>query len=64
MRTPVDQMERVNLEDARRFVASLTEFSHKGRPLPNPKLYDADNIALVREAICIGAGIEPHGSNG
>lgn len=57
MRTPVEQIERVHPDDARRFVASLAEFSHEGRPLPNPKLYDADNIALVCEAICIGAGI-------
>jgi len=57
MRTPLAEMERVTPAAARHFVAALADFSHKGRPLPNPKLYDPDNIADVREAICIGAGI-------
>lgn len=57
MRTPVADMERVDPEDARRFVAGLAEFSHKGRPLPNPHLYDPANIADVRDAIVAGAGI-------
>lgn len=57
MRTPLDRMERVRPEDARRFVAALAELSHKGRPLPNPRLYDPDNIAAVREAVLEGAGL-------
>ena len=57
MRTPVEDMERVTPQAARHFVAALAEFSHPGRPLPNAKLYDPDNIALVRNAICKGAGI-------
>lgn len=57
MRTPVAEMERVAPEDARHFVAALTEFSHKGRPLPNAALYDPDNIADVCDAIVKGAGI-------
>ena len=64
MRTPVDQMERVRPEDARHFVAALAEFSHKGRPLPNPKLNDPDNIAAVREAVLAGAGLEGAGLDG
>jgi len=57
MRTRVEDMERVAPEDARRFVAGLAEFSLPGRPLPNALLYDADNIAAVRDAVAIGAGI-------
>ena len=64
MRTPVEEMERVRPEAARHFVAALAEFSQPGRPLPNPKLYDADNLELVRDAIAIGAGIEPQGAAG
>lgn len=62
MRTPVDQMERVSPDAARHFVASLVEASLPGRPLPNPKLYEAENIALVRDAIAIGAGIAARGA--
>ncbi|MEM6585811.1 MAG: hypothetical protein AAF692_08660, partial [Pseudomonadota bacterium] len=57
MRAPLDQMERVTPEAARRFVAGLAEISHKGRPLPNAKLCEPDNIARVRDAIAKGAGI-------
>lgn len=57
MRTPIAEMPRVTPQAARRFVASLAEFSHKGRPLPNAQLYDPANIADVREAIVKGAGI-------
>jgi len=57
MRTPVDDMDRVSAEDSRFFVASLAQFSHRGRPLPNASLYDAANIADVRDAIVKGAGI-------
>lgn len=64
MRTPIAEMERVTPEDARRFVAGLVEFSHKGRPLPNAQLYSADNIALVRDAIVKGAGIAAHQGTG
>ena len=64
MRTPIDEMARVDPEGARRFVASLAEFSQPGRPLPNPKLYDSDNIKLVRDAICTGAGIEREAAKG
>ncbi|MEM6474689.1 MAG: hypothetical protein AAF687_00835 [Pseudomonadota bacterium] len=64
MRTPVEEMERASPEAARNFVAALAELSFPGRPLPNPKLYDADNLELVRDAIAIGAGIEPRGKAG
>jgi hypothetical protein len=64
MRTPVEQMERATPEAVRHFVAALAEYSHDGRPLPNAHLFDADNIAKVRQAICIGAGIEPAGDTG
>ena len=57
MRTPVEQMERVDQRAARHFVAALTEISHKGRPLPNPRLTDPGNIRDVREAIVKGAGL-------
>ncbi|MEM7689140.1 MAG: hypothetical protein AAF291_08970 [Pseudomonadota bacterium] len=57
MRTPIDQMERVAPEDARRFVAGLAEFSRPGRPLPNARLYDPANITEVRDAIVKGAGL-------
>jgi hypothetical protein len=58
MRTPVAEMERVAPEDARRFVAGLAEFSLPGRPFASASLDDEDNLALVRDAIAIGAGIE------
>ncbi len=57
LRTPIDQMERVKPDAARRFVAGLAQISHKGRPLPNPQLTDPGNIADVREAIVKGAGL-------
>ena len=57
MRGPIEEMQSTTPDQARRFVASLVEMSHPGRPLPNAQLYDPANIAQVREAICIGAGI-------
>ncbi|NQX95777.1 MAG: hypothetical protein HRT64_12805 [Erythrobacter sp.] len=63
MRTPIAEMERTTPEDARRFVAGLADYSHRGRPLPNPALYDPDNIVLVRDAIVQGAGLA-EGSKG
>jgi len=57
MRTPLAEMERVAPEDARAFVAGLVELSLPGRPLPNPKLYDPDNLARVRDAVAVGAGL-------
>ncbi|MEM7702469.1 MAG: hypothetical protein AAF251_11075 [Pseudomonadota bacterium] len=57
LRTPREKLGRVTPEDARRFIAGLLEFSHRGLPLPNTSLYDPDNIALVREAIVQGAGL-------
>lgn len=57
LRTPIDQLPRVSPAAARHFVAALAEISHPGRPLPNPDLYDPDNIAAVREAIVRGAGV-------
>ena len=59
MRTPVEQMERVSPQAALQFVAGLVEFSHEGRPLPNPQLYSPENIAQVADAVAIGAGIAP-----
>lgn len=58
MRTPVAEMERVAPENARAFVAGLAEFSLPGRPFASASLDDEDNLALVRDAIAIGAGIE------
>lgn len=57
LRAPLGTIARVKPEDARRFVAALAQVSHKGRPLPNAKLYDPENIADVREAIVRGAGL-------
>jgi len=58
LRTPLEELGRVALEDARRFVAGLLQISHRGRPLPNTALYDPGNIAQVREAIVQGAGLK------
>jgi len=57
IRTPLRQMERVAPEDARAFVAGLVEFSLPGRPLPNLRLLDPENIAQVRDAVAVGAGL-------
>ncbi len=57
LRTPIDETQRVNAKAARAFVAALAEMSHRGRPLPNARLQDPENIDQVREAIINGAGL-------
>ncbi len=57
MRTPVAQMERVDPEVARRFVAAMVENSVPGNPFPHDRLYTPENVARIRDAVAIGAGI-------
>ncbi len=57
LRTPNEQQARVDQADIEAFVASMVEYSYPGNPLPNDKLYSAENIARVVEAVCDGAGI-------
>ncbi|QUL37333.1 hypothetical protein [Erythrobacter sp. JK5] len=59
LRTPIEAMERVEPETARRFVAAMVENSFPGNPFPYPELYSRTNIQRVRNAVAIGAGIVP-----
>lgn len=61
LRTPIDRMERVEPETARRFVAAMVEQSYPGNPFPYPELYSQTNIGRIRDAIVIGAGLEQGG---
>lgn len=62
MRTPLDEMERVDPMEARRFVAAMVEQSYPGNPFPSPELYSAENIARIRDAVAAGAGLKQEGS--
>lgn len=57
MRTPVEELPRLDPVTAEHFVAQMTEVSYRGNPFPYPELYSPENIARVKHAIRQGAGI-------
>ena len=57
LRTPVEDLPRVDPETARRFVAAMVEQSYPGNPFPYPELYSTKNIGRIRDAIVAGSGI-------
>lgn len=57
MRTPVEELPRLDPQAAQRFVAAMTEASYRGNPFPCPELYSSHNIARVKDAVALGAGI-------
>lgn len=57
LRTPVEDLPRVDPETARRFVAAMVEQSYPGNPFPFPDLYSNENIGRIRDAIVAASGI-------
>ncbi len=57
MRTPIDELPRVDPALAERFVAAMAEASYPGNPFPHAELYSVRNIERVKHAIMDGAGI-------
>lgn len=62
MRTPAENLPRLDPQVSERFVAQMTEVSYRGNPFPYPELYSPKNIARVKHAIMDGAGIAVKGS--
>lgn len=57
LHAPLSTQPRATVEDIGELVAKLVEMSYPGNPAANDQLYKPENLQLVINAVCDGAGI-------